>query len=72
MPNTGRIKAFATTKFSATNWLGQTSNDPLQRIYGISFPDKSLLKQWQDFQEKAKLRYKFFFYFIRLNLRNVH
>jgi threonyl-tRNA synthetase len=26
VPNTGRIKAFATTKYSGTNWLGQTSN----------------------------------------------
>ena len=39
-----------------TNWLGQTTNDALQRIYGISFPDKAMLKQWQEFQEKAKQR----------------
>lgn len=56
LPNTGRIKAFAAVKTSATNWLGQVTNDPLQRIYGIAFPDKSLLKQWQEFQEKAKQR----------------
>jgi threonyl-tRNA synthetase len=30
--------------------------DALQRVYGISFPDKSMLKQWQEFQEKAKQR----------------
>jgi threonyl-tRNA synthetase len=56
LPNTGRIKAFAAVKSSSTNWLGQVSNDPLQRIYGIAFPDKALLKQWEDFQEKAKQR----------------
>jgi len=56
LPHTGRIKAFATVKSSSTNWLGQVTNDPLQRVYGISFPDKSLLKQWQEFQEQAKLR----------------
>mmetsp|Transcript_12186 Transcript_12186/g.11023 ORF Transcript_12186/g.11023 Transcript_12186/m.11023 type:complete len:757 (-) Transcript_12186:24-2294(-) len=56
LPNTGRIKAFAAVKTSATNWLGKVTNDPLQRIYGISFPEKSLLKQWKEFQEQAKLR----------------
>ena len=43
-------------KTSSTNWLGQVTNDPLQRVYGIAFPEKSLLKQWQEFQEKAKQR----------------
>jgi threonyl-tRNA synthetase len=56
VPNTGKIKAFAAVKTSSTNWLGQVTNDPLQRIYAISFPDKALLKQWQEFQEKAKQR----------------
>jgi len=53
---TGKIKAFAAIKTSSTNWLGQVTNDPLQRIYAISFPEKALLKQWQEFQEKAKQR----------------
>lgn len=56
VPHTGKIKAFASTKASSTNWLGQVQNDPLQRIYGISFPDKVQLKQWQEFQAQAKLR----------------
>ena len=56
VPNTGKVKAFATVKTSSTNWLGEVSNDPLQRVYGISFPDSKQLKQWQDFQEKAKQR----------------
>lgn len=54
--NTGRIKAFAATRHSATNWLGDTENDSLQRMYGISFPDKKLLKAWKENQEKAKER----------------
>lgn len=54
--NTGKIKAFAAVKTSATNWLGQVTNDPLQRVYGISFPDKAMLKQYQEFQEQAKQR----------------
>lgn len=56
LPNTGRIKAFSAVKSSSTNWLGQVTNDPLQRIYGIAFPDKAMLKQWKEFQEKAKQR----------------
>lgn len=56
IPNTGKIKAFASVKTSSTNWLGQVNNDPLQRVYGIAFPDKAMLKQWQEFQEQAKLR----------------
>ena len=56
VPNTGKVKAFAAVKTSSTNWLGQVTNDPLQRVYGIAFPDKALLKQWQEFQEKAKQR----------------
>lgn len=53
IPNTGRIKAFAATRHSATNWLGDTDNDSLQRMYAISFPDKKLLKAWLENQEKV-------------------
>lgn len=56
IPHTGRIKAFAATRHSATQWLGDTDNDSLQRMYGISFPDKKMLKEWQENQEKAKQR----------------
>lgn len=28
--------------------------ETLQRIYGISFPDPKMLKEWEKFQEKAK------------------
>ena len=44
MPNTGRIKAFAASRHSAANWLGDTDNDSLQRMYAISFPDNKMLK----------------------------
>jgi threonyl-tRNA synthetase len=53
LPNTSKIKAFAATRHSATNWLGDTDNDSLQRLYGISFPDKKMLKIWQENQEKV-------------------
>lgn len=56
LPNVGKIKAFSTIKASATNWLGKVTNDTLQRVYAISFPEKQQLKQWKEFQEQAKLR----------------
>mmetsp|Transcript_14440 Transcript_14440/g.31511 ORF Transcript_14440/g.31511 Transcript_14440/m.31511 type:complete len:800 (+) Transcript_14440:51-2450(+) len=56
LPHTGKVKAFAATKHSATNWLGDTNNDSLQRMYGITFPDKKMLKDWKEKQEKAKER----------------
>lgn len=30
--------------------------ETLQRIYGISFPDPKMLKDWEKFQEEAKNR----------------
>lgn len=52
--HTGKVKAFAPTRHSATNWLGDTDNDSLQRMYGISFPDKKQLKVWQENMEKVR------------------
>nr|CAB3266818.1 threonine--tRNA ligase, cytoplasmic [Phallusia mammillata] len=54
--HTGKIKAFQLYKNSATYWEGKQDMESLQRIYGISFPDKKELKQWQQFQEEAKQR----------------
>ena len=54
IPHTGRIKAFAVTRHSATNWLGDTENDSLQRMYGITFPDKKMLKAWKENVEKVR------------------
>jgi len=56
VPHTGRVKAFAATRHSAASWLGDTNNDSLQRMYGISFPDKKKLKVWKANLEKAKER----------------
>lgn len=53
LAHTGKVKAFAATRHSATNWLGDTENDSLQRMYGISFPDKKQLKVWQENMEKV-------------------
>mmetsp|Transcript_20969 Transcript_20969/g.34640 ORF Transcript_20969/g.34640 Transcript_20969/m.34640 type:complete len:773 (+) Transcript_20969:53-2371(+) len=56
LPNTGRIKAFEVTKTSASLWLGKQGNDQLQRVYGITFPDKNQHKEWKHFQEEAAKR----------------
>uniref|UniRef100_A0A8C5CQZ9 threonine--tRNA ligase n=1 Tax=Gadus morhua TaxID=8049 RepID=A0A8C5CQZ9_GADMO len=43
-------------KSSSTYWEGKADMETLQRIYGISFPDTKLLKEWEQFQEEAKNR----------------
>lgn len=54
--NTGKIKAMMVTKNSSTYWEGKADAETLQRIYGISFPDTKLLKEWKQFQEEAAKR----------------
>ncbi len=45
VPNTGLIKAMSITKNSSAYWGGKAENATLQRVYGISFPDKAQLKE---------------------------
>lgn len=47
MPTTGHIKAFSVTKNSAAYFKGSKDEAALQRVYGISFPDKKMLKEHQ-------------------------
>lgn len=54
--HTGKVKAFATLRTSGTTWLGLDDNDPLQRVYGVSFPDKKQLKAHKQHLEDAKKR----------------
>ncbi|KAK3097471.1 hypothetical protein FSP39_009935 [Pinctada imbricata] len=54
--HTGKIKAFAVTKNSATYWEGKSDAESLQRLYGISFPDAKQMKEWKHFQEEAAKR----------------
>uniref|UniRef100_T2MG01 threonine--tRNA ligase n=1 Tax=Hydra vulgaris TaxID=6087 RepID=T2MG01_HYDVU len=54
--HTGKVKAMAVTKNSATYWEGNKDAETLQRIYGISFPNDKLLKEWKHFQEEAAKR----------------
>ncbi|KAI9189803.1 threonyl-tRNA synthetase [Blastocladiella emersonii ATCC 22665] len=56
VPHTGRIKAFSVMKNSASYFLGDAKNDSLQRIYGVSFPDKKQLAEHKKFLEEAAKR----------------
>ena len=56
IPHTGKIKAFMVTKNSASYFLGDANNDSLQRIYGISFPDKKQLSEYKAFLAEAAKR----------------
>jgi threonyl-tRNA synthetase len=48
LPDTSKMKAFSVLRNSSTNWLGNTSNDSLQRVYATAFPDKKLLNQFKE------------------------
>lgn len=54
--DTGKIKAFHVHKTSATYWEGNKNAESLNRIYGISFPDKKQMKEWVEFQAQAAER----------------
>ncbi len=56
IPRTGLVKAFKLTSVAGAYWRGDERNKMLQRIYGVSFPDKKQLKQYLNFLEEAKKR----------------
>ncbi|KAL1303189.1 hypothetical protein AAFC00_006613 [Neodothiora populina] len=56
VPHTGRIKAFQIMKNSASYFLGDAKNDSLQRIYGVSFPDKKQMDEHKKMLEEAAKR----------------
>ncbi|CEP23795.1 THS1 [Cyberlindnera jadinii] len=56
IPNTGRIKNFKLLKNSSCYFLGDATNDSLQRIYGISFPEKKQMEEHLKFLQEAANR----------------
>ncbi|KAF1988384.1 threonyl-tRNA synthetase [Aulographum hederae CBS 113979] len=56
VPHTGRVKFFKIMKNSASYFLGDAKNDSLQRIYGVSFPEKTMMQEHLKFLEEAALR----------------
>jgi len=52
----GKIKAIKITKTSGAYWHADPTKEMLTRIYGISFPDRKLLKDYLTIIEEAKKR----------------
>ncbi|GAV22651.1 threonine--tRNA ligase [Carboxydothermus pertinax] len=56
VPSTGYLKAFKLLSIAGAYWRGNEKNKMLQRIYGVSFPKKSMLTDYLNFLEEAKRR----------------
>ena len=56
IPNTGYIKAIKLTSVAGAYWRGNEKNKMLTRIYGVSFPKKSMLDEHLAMLEEAKKR----------------
>ncbi|KAB5544947.1 hypothetical protein DKX38_013059 [Salix brachista] len=54
IPNTSFVKALACLKASSAYWRGNKDRESLQRVYGISYPDKKRLQEYKQFLEEAK------------------
>lgn len=56
LPSTAPIKAVKLTSIAGAYWRGNEKNKMLTRIYGITFPKKSLLDEYLVMLEEAKKR----------------
>ena len=56
VPNTGVLKAVGINNMSRAFWRADVTREPLQRVYGITFPDDKELKEYQRRIEEAKKR----------------
>lgn len=56
IPDTGRIKAVKLLSVAGAYWRGDHESKQLTRIYGISFPKKSMLDAFLNQLEEAKRR----------------
>ena len=54
--STGSIKAIKITSVAGAFWRGDAKRDQMTRIYGISFPKKSMLDEYLLMLEEAKKR----------------
>ena len=54
--STGAIKAVKITSVAGAFWRGDAKRDQMTRIYGISFPKKSMLDEYLKMLEEAKKR----------------
>lgn len=56
LENTREVKAFKLTQTAGAYWRGSEKNRMLHRIYGTSFPDKEMLKNYLAMLEEARKR----------------
>lgn len=56
LPSTGYVKYFKLLSASSSYWRGDERNPVMQRIYGISFPEKLMLEQYLTRLEEARKR----------------
>lgn len=54
--NLGKIKAVKVLKTAGAYWRGDSNNEMLTRVYGITFPDRKQLKDYLQQLEEAKKR----------------
>ena len=56
IPHTGLIKAMKLTNIAGAYWKGDEKNKVLTRVYGVSFPNQSLLAEYLEMLEEAQKR----------------
>jgi len=56
IPSTAMVKEMKILRNSQAFWLGEQTNDSLQRVYAVAFPDKKLMTQHMKMLEEAKKR----------------
>ncbi len=56
LDNTREVKAFKLTQTAGAYWRGSEKNRMLHRIYGTSFPDKEMLRDYLAMLEEARKR----------------
>jgi len=56
IPHTGFIKAVKLTNIAGAYWKGDEKNKMLTRIYGITFPARKDLEEYEALQEEARKR----------------
>ncbi|MDR2883411.1 MAG: threonine--tRNA ligase [Alistipes sp.] len=56
LPDTSHIKALKLTSVAGAYWRGDEKRKMLTRIYGVSFPKKSMLDEYLAMMEEAKKR----------------
>jgi len=56
IPSTGRVRALKLLSVSSAYWRGDIRRKQLQRVYGITFPKKSMLDEHLHMLEEAKKR----------------